>query len=191
MKKYLLLIVGILFLAGCAQEETSVSEAEDIKGEINEYLEIDPYIPDLDYPVGNVRIEYTTNMEDGEVIKGEPWRAIIEYNDSLEEPVDENFKEEWEESNPLIEIIHGDLYMDEMIASVIILEGEVDGEGENAEVIEIEGHEVHILGPQGEDSDYVHLTFEVDDLNYLIQYYEADDREGDAEELAREIIENS
>ncbi|WP_100012110.1 hypothetical protein [Lentibacillus sediminis] len=185
MKKYLLLVV-LFVLAGCGQAYINTAE---ISGEIDEYLGVTPYLPELDYPIGHAHIEYNTTFEDGEPARGEPWKATIEYKVSQDEQVDDQFREAWEDEVPDREIIYGELYMDQSAVLLSVYKDEA-GTLQNAEVIEIVGHEVQYQHIQrGTEAVIMLINFE--DIGYEIQYLvEEEDIEEEAKAFAEEIINN-
>ena len=184
MRKYIL-ILGFILLVGCSQE---VSGDSDISKEINGYLGMTPFLPDVDYPMGHVYIEYSPIFEDGEPVKGEPRQATVEYKVSLDEKVNEEFRESWDEGNPLWEIIHGDLYEDD--TAIIVNVEDSEGHVQGAEIIEIEGHEVQYQHIEREtEAVFMHVNFE--DISYGIHYLVAEnDIEEEAKAFAKEIINN-
>lgn len=186
LKKYIL-IVMLFLLVGCGQ---STSGSGDISEEINEYLGVTPYLPETDYPIGHVSIEYGPNpkAEDDGPTKGEPINAQVEYNISQDEKVDEKSLEEWEESNRQ-EVIYGDLYMDGAAIMVTIFKGD-GGEIKDADLIEIDGHEVQYQFIE-RNTEAVIIRINFDGISYMIQYLaEENDIEEEAKEFAKEIISN-
>ncbi|PKR77084.1 hypothetical protein CEY16_10070 [Halalkalibacillus sediminis] len=185
MKKYLI-IVGLFLLVGCGQEAGSHS---DISDEINNHLGIAPYLPEIDDPIGHVHVEYSPEFEDGEPINGEPFQATVEYKVSLDEKVDEEFKESWEEINPRREIIYGELYKDRTAVMVRVSKG--SGEIQGAKTIEFKNHDVRYQLIERETKT-VFMLINFEDIGYEIQYRtEENDIEEEAKAFAKDIINNN
>ncbi|RPF55876.1 hypothetical protein [Aquisalibacillus elongatus] len=184
MKKYLFLAAFCL-LVGCGQEANGNSE---ISKKINEELGITPYLPEVEYPIANVNVEYTPVIEDDEVVNGDPWNAVVQYNISLDEKVDEDFIRSWEENNPRKEIIYGELYKDP--TAIIVNVNGTQTNLESAETIEIEGHKVQFQHIERE-SETVIMLIDFEDINYKILYFvDENDIQEEAKAFAKEIINN-
>ncbi|WP_368653316.1 hypothetical protein AB4Y30_16720 [Ornithinibacillus sp. 4-3] len=182
MKKLVFLFVlMVLVIAGCGKSE-GVPEITEL---IDEHLNVSPYIPKIDHEIGTVTLEYIVGFEDGD-----PQSVNVEYKASLDEKVDSELVEVWQEENPATEIIYGDLYMD---PAVIVLTIFPEGAGSiiDAEIIEIDGHEIEYLKTE-EGLDIVHMNINFDDVGYSIQYaVESDDIDEAAKDFAEDIIKNN
>ncbi|GEL78353.1 hypothetical protein [Tenuibacillus multivorans] len=186
MKKYLLFVV-LFLLVSCGQESSGTA---DISEKINEYLGVTPYLPETEYPIGHVHIEYSPKFQDGKVTRGDPFKATIEYNLSQDERADETFKEAWEARDQFREIIYGELYEDQ---SAIVMNVYNGGPGnlQGADVIEIDGHEVQYQHIQ-RDLEVVVMLISIKGIGYEIQYLtEENDIEEEAKAFAKEIINNN
>ncbi|WP_368652230.1 hypothetical protein AB4Y30_10735 [Ornithinibacillus sp. 4-3] len=190
MKKVILLLVTLSFIvAGCGSSDGDT----EISGVINDHLGISPYIPETDYEIGIVILEYHPGFEDGD-----PRSVTVNYFEALEEiePIDEDLKESWQESNPEGELIYGDLYMEPSVISLEIFPDGGLGELMDAETIEVAGHEIQYQfleqGSDGRDSDTIFMNMHFDDMGYFVRYsVQSDDIEEAAKELAADIIENN
>lgn len=189
MKKIILLFtILILIVTGCGSSDVET----EVSGIINDQLGISPYIPETDFEIGTVILEYIPGFEDRD-----PRSAVVNYFDSLEEkePIDEDLKESWQESNLERELIYGDLYME---PNAISLEIFPDGVGTlvDSEIIEVAGLEIQYQflerGIDGRNSDTVFMLIDFEDVGYQIMYnVKSDDIEEEAKELAEDIIENN
>ncbi|MGP4072042.1 hypothetical protein ACTWQB_05755 [Piscibacillus sp. B03] len=183
MKKIVFSLLLVL-LIGCGTSGGS----EPLSDKINEQIGVKPYLPETEYPINLAIIEYRTVLEDGEQVKGDPLKARVEYGVSQEEKVDQEFLESWKEQHPDLEIIHGNLYMDQTAIGLSISPGGV-GEMTNAEVIEIEGHEVDYQFIEREETQPVIISINFEDVGYMIEYQaEEDDIEEEAKAFAADII---
>lgn len=183
MKKVIVSLLLVL-LIGCGTS----GDSEQLSDKINKQIGVEPYLPETEYPINLAYIEYRTVLEDGEQVKGDPLRARVEYGVSQEEKVDDEFLESWKEQHPDLEIIHGDLYMDQTAIGLSISPGGV-GEITNADVNEIEGHEVDYQFIEREETQAVIIGIDFEDVGYMIEYQaEEDDIEAEAKAFAADII---
>lgn len=182
-----LLVAMLLMLVGCDQ---STDKTVDINEPIEDALGITPYLPDTDYPIGLITIEYSQIVDNGAMTKGDPSMAKVHYLMSTDEMLDEDAKEAWEDNQSFEEIVYGDIYMDPV---AIIMTIAPDGVGElmDAELIEIDGHEVQYQFISRE-TETVFIFMNFDDIGYQIQYSaDTEDIEEEAKAFAEEIIKNN
>lgn len=182
-----LLVAMLVMLVSCGQ---SADKTADINEPIEDALGITPYLPETDYPIGLITIEYSQIVDNGAMTKGDPSVAKVHYLMSTDEIMDEEWKQAWEDKHPFEEIVYGDLYMD---PTAIIVTIAPDGVGEltDAELIEIDGKEVQYQYIS-RDSETVFIAMNFDDIGYQIQYSaDIEDIEEEAKAFAEEIIKNN
>lgn len=197
MKKIILVTLAFVFvLTGCVTssggaETTKVSEI------INEHLGISPYIPETDYELGTVLLEYYPQLGSEEK---EPHYATISYFESLDElePADEETIKEFEENDPLNrKFLYGYLYLEGRIVFIEIFPGQFEMLDEEVEVIDVLGHDIQYVYYEkgdGRDLDMVRMTINFDDVGYRIEYLnrgQSDNIEEEAKKLAEDIINNN
>ncbi|MEC5423513.1 hypothetical protein QGM71_08395 [Virgibacillus sp. C22-A2] len=187
MGKYLFLILLFLMLfVGCSQGS---DETDIITEKIDEELGISPYIPKVEFPIGTVIVSYDFKVENEETVKGEPKSAVIEYLVSKENSLDEETKEEWEESE-VKKVIYGELYTGQSAIQMTISKDAI-GEISGADQIDIDGHEVQYLLVQ-EDVDLVIMAMDFNDYGYTVQYSLVEgESEEDAISFLKDIINNT
>jgi predicted small secreted protein len=185
MKKLLIMILllTVMLMTGCGQDqvEGQLSEISDVSESIYEALGVEPYIPVLEYPIGMVTINYS--------LFEQPMSADIYYLRSTDErwDLDEDMKTSWENEHRS-KVIYGDFFADDTVVKLTIAK---DGIGTiaDAELIEIEGHEVQYQLLEREHGDAVFIGIDLGSIGYMIQYHLLDGlTEEDARSLAADII---
>lgn len=197
MKKMIGVLIAFVFVVtGCGTTGSTNGGADtsEVSAIINEHLGISPYIPETDYELGTVLLEY---FPEG-VRDEEPHKATISYFESLDEleTLDEEMRKEFEENDPLNrKFLYGDMYLEGRIIFI-----EIYPEGINmqdGEVIDILGHDVQYVYYEkgdGRDFDFVIMTINFDDVGYSIEYLnrgQSDNIQEEAKALAEDIIENN
>ncbi|SDN63401.1 hypothetical protein [Alkalicoccus daliensis] len=191
MKTLFSLFVLLLLISACGTESSSGNQ--ELEQIINEELGIEPFIPEYEpYPIGIATINYHTEVENREAVQGEPSGAGVSYLTSKEEELDldEDLKNEWEDKQRK-KLIYGDFYQDPVVIDLTVYKGSV-GSVNEAEVVEIEGHEVQYQYLEREHNDYVVYAMDFDSFGYMIIYHLVDGRtEEDATEFVSDIIVNN
>lgn len=84
MKTLFSLCVLLLLISACGTESSNGNQ--ELEQKINDELGIEPFIPDDEpYPIGIATINYHTEIENKEAVKGEPSGALVSYLTSRDE----------------------------------------------------------------------------------------------------------
>lgn len=104
--------------------------------------------------------------------------------------MDEDLKSEWEEDQRK-KLIYGDFYQDPVAIDLTVYKGSV-GSVNEAEVAEIEGHEVQYQYLERDHNDSAVYAMNFDSFGYMIIYHLIDGKtEEDATEFVSDIIVNN
>lgn len=202
MKKIFWVLIAFVFvMTGCGTTGSTNGGADtsEVSEIINEHLGISPYIPETDYELGTVLLEYHPLPEPGSEEK-EPLKATVSYFESLvdSEPADEEMMEWFEENDPLDrDLLYGNLYAKGRIIFIEVYPGQINMGDEEVEVIDILGHDIQYVyygKEDGRDLDMIMMTINFDDVGYSIEYLnrgQSDNMEEEAKALAEDIIENN
>jgi len=185
MKKWLLPMAALAFLAGCQDEaaETPSSEAtgpaEEIETKIEEALGTDVSIPMMqNHDIGLAYLDSAA----------EDTSAHLIYQTTTK-PADGFNIDTWSEQNEY-EVLHGDLFKDAPLAELDIFP-ETFGELADAETQEIAGQDVAYKVIPGSIRDTAVIGFDKNGAGYMITYYLAANQTIDeAFNFAEKIIEN-